>query len=138
MISKDLSSCYFRRNALSFRLYSRVVQCEIRKSMFITTVHYTQRLFTPVACEYGFKTTKTAGVWENGSRCRHFKKIALTYLRFTARKSESTIRRYRAEAALNGPVTDQLASFTRRFRAVRVRHASIRPNLSRPRGVGPK
>ena len=25
-------------------------------------------------------------------------------------------------------------SFTRRFRAVRVRHASIRPNLSRPRG----
>jgi hypothetical protein len=26
-------------------------------------------------------------------------------------------------------------SFTRRFRAVRVRHASIRPNLSRPRGA---
>ena len=38
----------------------------------------------------------------------------------------------------HGPVTDQRASFTRRFRAVRVRHASIGPKLSRPRGVGPK
>ena len=37
-----------------------------------------------------------------------------------------------------GLQTDARASFTRRFRAVRVRHASIRPNLSRPRGVGPK
>jgi hypothetical protein len=34
------------------------------------------------------------------------------------------IRLYRAEAALNGPVTDRCVSFTRRFRAVRVRHAS--------------
>jgi hypothetical protein len=48
----------------------------------------------------------------------------------------SADKAYRAEAALNGPVTDRRASFTRRFRAVRVRHASIRPNLSRPRGVG--
>ena len=53
-------------------------------------------------------------------------------------KSESPIRRYHAEAALNGPVTDRRACFTRRFRAVRVRHASIRPHLSRPRGVGSK
>ena len=50
---------------------------------------------------------------------------------FTAPKPESPIRRYRAEAALNGPITDRRASFTRRFRAVRVRHASTRPNLSR-------
>ena len=59
---------------------------------------------------------------------------------FTAPESQkiAPIRRYRAEAALNGPVTDRRASFTRRFRAVRVRHASIRPNLSRLRGVRPK
>jgi hypothetical protein len=54
---------------------------------------------------------------------------------FTAPKSQSPIGRYRAEAALNGPATDRRTSFTRRFRAVRVRHASIRPNLSRPRAA---
>ena len=37
---------------------------------------------------------------------------------------QSAIRRYRAEAALNGPITDRRASFTRRFRAVRIWHAS--------------
>ena len=57
----------------------------------------------------------------------------LCHRAFTAPKSESQIRRYRAEAALNGPVTARRASFTRQFRAVRVRHASIRPNLSQDR-----
>ena len=47
-------------------------------------------------------------------------------------------RFYRPKVRINGPATDRRTSFTRRFRAVRVRHASIRPNLSRPRGVGPK
>jgi hypothetical protein len=44
---------------------------------------------------------------------------------FTAPKPESPIGRYRAEAALNGPaIQTRRTSFTRRFRAVRVRHAS--------------
>jgi len=55
-----------------------------------------------------------------------------------APQPESPTRISRAKAALNSPVTDRRASFTRRFRAVLVRYASIRPNLSPPRGVGPK
>ena len=73
---------------------------------------------------------------------------AFTYFRWTASREEAHIvielarqiaadGNRRAEAALNGPVTDQRTSFTRRFRAVRVQHASTWPNLSRPRGIGP-
>ena len=47
-----------------------------------------------------------------------FREIAL----FTVPKPESPIRRYRVDVARNGPVTDRRASYTRRFRAVRVRH----------------
>ena len=57
-----------------------------------------------------------------------------------ALKPESANRENRPEAARNGPVLGlgRLASPTRRFQAVRVQHASTRPNLSRIRGVGPK
>jgi hypothetical protein len=109
------------------RLYSRVVQCEIRK-IEVYDIDFSRpspdiKSGRGIHCNYRFGSDYVAI-----SRNRAF----------TAPKPESPIRRYRAEAALNGPVTDRRAStFTRRFRAVRVRHASIRPNLSRPRGVGP-
>ena len=57
------------------------------------------------------------GIYGSDSMCRHSQKSRC----FATPKSESPTREYRAEAALNGPVTDRRrrASFTRRIRAAR-------------------
>jgi len=109
----------------TLRLYSRVSQCEFRK-IEVYCIDFSRP--SPVSKFAGGIHYRITGL--GAILCRHFEK--------SRPKSESTIGRYRAEAALNGLATDRRTSFTRRFRAVRVRHASIRPNLSRPRGVGPK
>jgi hypothetical protein len=80
----------------SFRLYSRVVQCEIRK-IEVYDIDFSRPSpdIEPgrgIHCNYRFGSDYVAI-----SRNRAF----------TAPKSESPIRRYRAEAALNGPVTDR-------------------------------
>jgi hypothetical protein len=87
----------------------------------------------------GGEFTKTTGLgaalWRGPVLCRQISREIALLPPQSQRYRQS--RRYRAEAALNGPVTGRRASFTPQFRAVRVRHASIRPNLSpRPRGVG--
>ena len=67
---------------------------------------------------YGFNFTAHCG-----ERSKRFYLVAISRNRaFTVPMPESPIRRYRVDAARNGPVTDRRASYTRRFRAVRVRH----------------
>ena len=64
---------------------------------------------------YGFNFTAHCG-----ERSKRFYLVAISRNRaFTVPMPESPIRRYRVDAARNGPVTDRRASFTRRLRARR-------------------
>ena len=88
-----------------------VQSCEIRNkseySRFMCGFTYVYRDFSharrlTLRVNLGGEFTETAGL---GAVLRY---VGISRNRaFTARKSESPIRRYRAEAALNGPVTDR-------------------------------